>query len=233
MSQAVHDMFAAIAPRYDRANDVLSFGIHRLWRGKALQLADFPKDAVLIDVCTGTGDVALAAAKRLSSKGRVIGIDFVYPMLSLAKEKQLLETTKANASVQFIHGDAMHLPLSDEIADASFVSFGIRNVDDPLAGLKEMRRVVKPGGKVVVIEFGQPRIPIFSSLYRFYSKYIMPTIGGLLTGNKQAYKYLPETAAHFPAGKHFVALMQEAGLVNPRAVPLLAGLAYIYIAKRE
>ncbi|MCL4130303.1 UNVERIFIED_CONTAM: hypothetical protein GTU68_051645 [Idotea baltica] len=223
-------MFANIAPKYDQANDVLSFGIHRLWRTKALKLAQLPEDAFVVDICTGTGDVAYAAAKLLSNKARVIGIDFVYPMLSLANQKQ--KNSEAKPKVEFIHGNAMHLPIPDKVADASFVSFGIRNVDIPLEGLKEMQRIVKPGGRVVVIEFGQPRLPIFSDLFRWYSKHVMPIIGGVLTGNKEAYKYLPETAATFPAGDKFCALMKEAGLESPRAIPLLAGLAYIYIAKR-
>lgn len=229
MSQAVHDMFADIAPNYDRANDVLSFGIHRLWRDKALQRAGLNPESTLVDVCTGTGDVAFAAARRLSAKGQVIGIDFVYPMLAIAEKKA---RQQGAAPVHFIHGDALHLPLPDSCADAVIVSFGIRNVDDPIAGLKEMLRVVRPGGAVVVLEFGQPLLPGFSLLYRYYSKYLMPIIGGLLTGNRSAYEYLPETAERFPAGKRFVALMQEAGLKDAEYQALLAGLAYMYWARK-
>ena len=230
MSQAVHDMFADIAPKYDWANDVLSFGIHRLWRTRALRLLQLKPDSVLVDVCTGTGDVAFAAAKLIGSKGRVIGVDFVYQMLSLAQQKMSRE--RGASAMQFVHGDALSLPLPDNTADACSVSFGIRNVDDPLAGLIEMKRVVRPSGKVLVIEFGQVTLPIFAQLYSFYSKYIMPLLGQLLTGNRAAYQYLPETAASFPAGAAFTALMDQAGLRNIQAIPLLFGLAYIYVGEK-
>ena len=229
-------MFADIAPKYDWANDVLSFGIHRLWRGKALRLLNLPEASLLVDVCTGTGDVAFAAAKLLPRGGKVIGVDFVYPMLALAQEKQRANSasvnTTANASVTFVHGDALALPLADNLADAASVSFGIRNVDDPVHGLREMRRVVKPGGSVLVIEFGQPRLPLFASAYRLYSRWIMPILGSLLTGNRAAYEYLPQTAERFPAADKFLALMEQAGLRDNRAIPLLSGLAYIYLGRK-
>ncbi len=230
MSKEVQQMFHSIASRYDFTNDVLSFGMHRLWRRKAVRLAQIAKGQSVLDICAGTGDLAFQAASVVGLEGRVLALDFVHAMLSLARGKNLRRTEQGQLSVHFVQGDAMALPLPDSVFDAVTVSFGIRNVDDPLGALEEMKRVVRNGGSVVVLEFGQPYLPIFKSLYTLYGKYIMPRIGGILTGNRDAYQYLPETAEAFTAGKDFLELMSKAGLSSPRAYPLLFGLAYIYRA---
>lgn len=231
MSKEVQQMFHSIASRYDFTNDVLSFGMHRLWRRKAIRVAEMASGQRVLDICAGTGDLAFQAARAVGTKGDVLALDFVHSMLSLAHEKNKERILDGAPSVSFVQGDAMSLPLPDTSFDKVTVSFGIRNVDDPLEALKEMKRVARSGGAIVVLEFGQPYLPVFKSLYAFYGKYIMPRVGGLLTGNRDAYQYLPETAEAFTAGQDFLALMQDAGLSTPRAYPLLFGLAYIYEAK--
>ena len=227
MSKSVHDMFASIARRYDCANDVLSLGMHRLWRGRALRKAEVSVGQTVVDLCTGTGDVAFAAARIVGPGGRVVGVDFVQEMLDIAERKRV---AKKIEWLEFIRADALELPLPDNSADIVSVSFGIRNVDDPLRCLAEMKRVARENGKIVVLEFGQPKVPVFSSIYRWYSKYLMPRIGGALTGNRAAYQYLPETSSAFPAADQFLELMKQANLEKMSYRRLFGGIAYIYLA---
>lgn len=218
MSKAVQDMFARISPRYDLANDVISLGIHRLWRKSVKAKVKPAKDEVIVDICTGTGDLANELFK--GSKALVIGIDFVGSMLRRAKVKY--------PKSPVIQGDAMLLPLRDGCADAVSMAFGIRNLDNPGVGLAEIKRVLKKNGRVAILEFGQPNNSFFSSIYTLYSKVVIPRLGALLTGDREAYEYLPETSARFPCREEFLRLMREAGLVNCRYTPLTFGIAYIY-----
>jgi len=225
MSTEVRQMFSSIATRYDVTNEVLSFGIHRLWRRKAVHLSGAkPGDAVL-DCASGTGDLALAFKRRVGGTGRVVGTDFCKEMLDSAPAKAARE----GLQLEFQVADVMNLPFADNSFDVASIAFGIRNVDDPVKSLSEMARVVRPGGRVVVLEFGQPT-GFFGALFRFYSKAIMPRIGGLLTGNRAAYEYLPRTSAAFPAGERFLALMDQTGAYQERvAHPLTFGTSYIYV----
>ena len=225
MSEQVREMFASIARRYDTANEVLSLGVHRSWRRAAVQLSGArPGDRVL-DCATGTGDLAIAFKRAVGPGGEVVGTDFCAEMLESAAPK----ATRAGVQIRFEVADALALPFAHGSFDVASIAFGIRNVDDPVACLREMARVVRPGGRVVVLEFGQPRGP-FGTLFRLYSKRVMPAVGGLLTGNRSAYEYLPRTAAAFPAGDRFLALMDAAGAFAARsATPLLAGTAYVYV----
>lgn len=229
MSKQVQNMFSSIARRYDLANDVLSFGIHRIWRKRALKQAGVASGDTLLDLCTGTGDVALEAAGIVGEKGKIIGMDFVYPMLQLAQRKSI----PCMNGLTYIQGDAMQLPFADSCTDFVSISFGIRNVDQPSTSLKEIQRVLRAGGKAIIIEFGQPTLPVFKHLYNFYCTYLMPLIGGILTGNRQAYSYLPKTSREFPAGASFVTLMEEAGFAKISSTALLFGLAYIYIGSSQ
>ena len=222
-------MFSKIACRYDLANDVLSFGIHRLWRIKLVRLLNLKKGAKVLDLCCGTGDLAFTSAKVISNSGRVIAIDFVPEMLELAKIKSQKRSIN---NVEFVQGDAMSIKVASGLFDACTIGFGIRNVDEPLICLKEMYRTLKKDGVVGVLEFGQPTLPGFKQVYRFYSDYIMPLIGGLLTGDRSAYTYLPETSKKFVAGKQFLDLMQEAGFREVKLYPLFSGLAYCYIGRK-
>jgi demethylmenaquinone methyltransferase/2-methoxy-6-polyprenyl-1,4-benzoquinol methylase len=218
-------MFASIARRYDAANEVLSLGVHRAWRRAAVGLSGVRPGQRVLDCATGTGDLALAFKRAVGPTGEVVGTDFCAEMLEEAPRK----ARRAGLEVRFEVADVLALPYADDSFDVTSIAFGIRNVDDPVRCLREMARVVRPGGRVVVLEFGQPRGP-FGALFRVYSRQVMPAIGGLLTGNRAAYEYLPRTAAAFPAGDRFLDLMDEAGAFASRtATPLLAGTAYVYV----
>ncbi|MCC5908538.1 MAG: bifunctional demethylmenaquinone methyltransferase/2-methoxy-6-polyprenyl-1,4-benzoquinol methylase UbiE [Balneolaceae bacterium] len=225
MSEKVKSMFADIADDYDRINGILSFGVHNAWRKKTVfESGAKPGDRVL-DCATGTGDLAIEFKQTVGHEGYVLGTDFCKEMIEHAPDK----ADKMKLVVDFEVADAMNLPYEDNSFDIASIAFGIRNVDDPLVCLKEMSRVVKPGGRVVVLEFGQPkgivRIP-----FKIYSKHVMPAIGGFLSGNREAYTYLPETSAKFPAGDKFLDLMKEAGTFSKeKGVSLTGGIAYVYI----
>jgi demethylmenaquinone methyltransferase/2-methoxy-6-polyprenyl-1,4-benzoquinol methylase len=225
MSTEVRQMFSSIATRYDVTNEVMSFGVHRLWRRAAVKHSRAKEGDRVLDCATGTGDLALSFKRKVGASGQVVGTDFCPEMLQSAPGK----ASEAGLQVDFQVADAMALPFADDSFDVASISFGIRNVDDPVKCLKEMARVVKPGGRVVVLEFGQPR-GFFGALFRVYAKTIMPALGGLLTGNRAAYEYLPRTAAAFPSGEQFLALMDQAGAYQERvAHPLTFGTSYVYV----
>lgn len=225
MSTEVRQMFSSIATRYDVTNEVLSLGIHRLWRRAAVRHSGVKEGNRVLDCATGTGDLALAFKRKVGASGQVVGTDFCPEMLQSAPAK----ASEAGLVVDFQVADAMDLPFAEGSFDVASIAFGIRNVDDPVKCLKEMARVVKPGGRVVVLEFGQPQ-GLFGALFRFYARVVMPAIGGLLTGNRAAYEYLPRTAAAFPSGERFLALMDQAGAFQERvAHPLTFGTSYVYV----
>jgi demethylmenaquinone methyltransferase/2-methoxy-6-polyprenyl-1,4-benzoquinol methylase len=227
MSAEVQKMFASIAPGYDRTNQVLSLGVHRLWRRAAVKFGAVGAGQKALDCATGTGDLALALKRAVGPSGEVIGTDFCAEMLIPAPAK----AERAGLPVHFQVADALALPFEKARFDLATIAFGIRNVDDPVQCLREMARVVRPGGRVVVLEFGQPQ-GIFGALFRFYSRFVMPMIGGWITGNRAAYEYLPRTSAAFPAGERFVSLMEQAGVFARReAHPLTFGTAYVYVGE--
>jgi demethylmenaquinone methyltransferase/2-methoxy-6-polyprenyl-1,4-benzoquinol methylase len=218
-------MFTQIAPRYDATNDVLSLGVHRLWRRVAVRRSGAKAGDSVLDCATGTGDLALAFKRAVGPAGSVLGTDFNADMLSFAPRK----AQAAGLEVKFEVADAMQLPYEARCFDVASIAFGIRNVDDPRRCLEELARVVKPGGRVVVLEFGQPG-GLFGFFFRQYARFVMPLLGQALTGNRAAYEYLPRTSAAFPAGDRFVELMRSTGrYAQTEAHPLLAGLAWIYV----
>ncbi|MEW6432178.1 MAG: bifunctional demethylmenaquinone methyltransferase/2-methoxy-6-polyprenyl-1,4-benzoquinol methylase UbiE [Myxococcota bacterium] len=225
MSAQVHQMFSQIAPRYDATNDVMSMGIHRLWRREAVKRSGAKAGDHVLDCATGTGDLALAFKRAVGPAGRVLGTDFNADMLSFAPAK-----AKARGlEVTFEVADVMKLPYDDCTFDVASIAFGIRNVDEPKTGVAELARVVRSRGRVVVLEFGQPK-GVFGAAYRPYARFVMPQLGRLLTGNKAAYEYLPETAAAFPCGEKFVELMRSTERFSDvQAHPLMSGLAWIYV----
>lgn len=217
----IQGMFAAIARRYDRTNTVLSAGVHHLWRNAAVRAADVKPGDRVLDCATGTGDLAIAFKKVVGASGRVLGTDFVPEMLAIAR-------TKAS-DIDFEVADVTKLPYDSASFDVASISFGIRNVNEPRKGIAEMARVVRSGGRVIVLEFGQPRGRIFGATYDWYTRHILPRLGGALTGDRDAYSYLQRSAGRFPCGDDFVHLMREsADFASIEYTPLTFGIAYLY-----
>ena len=224
MSEAVKKMFSRIANDYDRMNSILSFGIHHKWRKIATDKVNLQDGMKILDCATGTGDLAIAYANRLNGKSEIIGMDFNEDMMSIAKQK----AAKNECKIKFETGDVLALKYQDNYFDLASISFGIRNVDNPKKGLIEMARVVKPGGKVLVLEFGQPD-DWFKIPYNFYNKFI-PTIGKMIVNDKSAYTYLPNTTQRFPAGDKFINIMEETEQFSDiYCKKLTHGVCYLYI----
>ncbi len=219
-------MFSDISESYDLGNDVLSLGMHRLWKKKFVKMTGAGRGDRVLDVATGTGDIAALFAERVGGEGEVIGVDFSPAMIARARGR----ARNHLPSLRFENGDALDLRFASNSFDIASISYGIRNVDDPVAGLREMKRVVKSGGIVAVLEFGQPS-GIWGAFYRFYSGKLLPFLGGIISGNQEAYSYLDETAARFPSGEKFAALMREAGLADVTAHPLLGGVSWVYLGR--
>ncbi len=228
MSEAVRKMFASIAYRYDLANDVLSFGIHRYWRRKAVRALNLKAGDTVLDLCTGTGDFALEVERQMKGTAKIIGIDFVAQMLELAREKS---KHCGSSAPLFIQGDAMELGIKPKSIQAATIGFGIRNVDDPGKCLLGLKNTLDSQGRIAILEFGQPENKLFAAVYWFYASYILPFIGSLLTGNREAYEYLPRTSKSFPCGKDFADLLRTSGFVEAEARPLFGGIAWLYTAK--
>lgn len=227
MSIEVREMFARIAGGYDRLNAALTLGIDARWRRAAVRLLAPRSGERVLDLCCGTGDVALALEAALRPGGAAVGADFCAPMLRLASEKRRARGVAARA-LPLVAADALALPFAGGAFDAAAVAFGVRNVDDPVAALREMARVVRPGGRVVVLELGRPRPAALAALYERVARRAIPALGAWLGGERAAYQYLPRSAAAFPSGEAFLGLARRAGLEAPRAVPLLLGVAWLY-----
>ncbi len=224
--EKIRSMFSKVASQYDKANNVLSVGIHHLWRTKLVQLADVKPGMQILDCATGTGDLAIEFKKNVGSTGSVLGTDFCAEMLESAPQK----AKDRNLDIQFELADVTQLQYSDNSFDRVSISFGIRNVSDPVKALKEMARVTRNGGKVLVLEFGQMSIPVVSSLYNFYSEKILPKIGGLVTGQGEAYDYLQKSSAAFPCREQFLDLMKKSNSFSEMSfTPVSLGIAYIYV----
>lgn len=221
----VRAMFDAIAPRYDLLNSLLSLRLHHAWRRVAAAQAGLKPGGVALDVCTGTGDLAVELAKRVGPTGRVIGGDFSLPMLRLGARKG---RRHAGGVVRMTLADAQALPYPDDTFDAAAVGFGIRNVADIAQGLHEMVRVVRPGGRVVILEFSQPKNPLFAALYRGYSFRVLPRLGGLISGRRGAYEYLPSSVAVFHSREALSDLLRRAGLTAIRVTDLTFGTVVVH-----
>ena len=219
-------MFDAIAPRYDLLNHLLSAGIDKRWRKRAIASLALSGRETLIDVCTGTADVALDA----TDAARVVGVDFAGAMLTLGLRK--VHAANQGRRIALIRGDAMRLPARDRSADAATVAFGIRNVQRPDVACAEMARVLRSGGRLAILEFGVPRIPGVSALYLWYFRRVLPLVGRMISGHTGAYSYLPASVGTFPPPAEFMTILRQAGFAEVRAVPLTFGIVYLYTAVR-
>lgn len=216
----VHAAFSSIAERYVTANHILSLGTDVLWRQRVVQKVAEWKPRRLLDIATGTGDLALAISRALPET-EVLGTDFCRPMLDVAVRRGLTNVLEA---------DAMHLPLEDASFDVATVAFGLRNMADYAAALCEFRRVLRPGGHLLVLDFSMPE-GIFAAPYRFYLHHVLPKIAGRVTGNSAAYDYLGDSIESFPRGEQFCRLLQHCGYSGATCLPLCMGIASIYTAE--
>jgi demethylmenaquinone methyltransferase/2-methoxy-6-polyprenyl-1,4-benzoquinol methylase len=223
---AVRSMFARIAGRYDVLNHLLSGGIDRSWRRAAVERAgdangrESVRGLAVLDVCCGTGDLALAFAR---AGARVVGLDFTPEMLARALGKR-----GGDGRALFATGDALALPVASASADVAAVAFGLRNLADARAGLSEMARAVRPGGLVLVLEFSPPRPGLFGALYRAYATRVLPWIGALVSGDREAYRYLPRTVAAWPAPEELARTLASIGLEDCGWRPLTLGIACLH-----
>jgi demethylmenaquinone methyltransferase/2-methoxy-6-polyprenyl-1,4-benzoquinol methylase len=225
---AVRSMFDRIAPRYDLLNRVLSAGTDVRWRRAAVDLLELPSGGRVLDLCTGTADLLVEALER-SGRSCGVGLDLSREMLRHGAAKLARRGLAERAALA--QGDAERLPLRDATCDGALVAFGIRNLADPAAGLREIRRVLRPGGRAVVLEFAMPR-GLLGALYRAYFRGVLPRVGGLLSGDRAAYAYLPASVGLFPTPDAFAALLGQAGFVDVRFRSLTGGVAYLYSGER-
>lgn len=226
--EKVEHMFDSIAPKYDLLNHVLSGGIDKSWRKKLIRLLSNQHPKTILDIATGTADLAIASASLQPEK--ITGIDISQGMLDIGNIK--IKEKKLDALIELLQADSEQLPFAENSFDAITVAFGVRNFEHLSVGLKEMYRVLKPGGTCLVLEFSQPQSFPVKQFYWFYSKYILPVAGQLLSQQRSAYEYLPESVKAFPYGKNFLKIYSEAGFASTKCYPLTFGIASIYEGKK-
>jgi demethylmenaquinone methyltransferase/2-methoxy-6-polyprenyl-1,4-benzoquinol methylase len=223
-------MFDAIAGRYDFLNHLLSAGIDRRWRRRAIEALALSGNERVLDLCTGTADLAIAARTATPSAGRVVGIDFAGAMLSVGRTK--LRRQHLDATVSLVRGDATRIPVRDGSVDAVTVAFGMRNVEESEVACDEIRRVLRSGGRLAVLEFAIPSSRAVRAAYLTYFQHVLPRIGKLVSGHNVAYNYLPASVATFASPDEFVKILKRHGFIDVRAVPLTLGIVYLYQARR-
>jgi len=228
----ISGMFDAIARRYDTLNRVLSAGLDRRWRRRAVDALGLTGAERVLDVCTGTADLAIEAGARSSGgAGQVVGLDFAGGMLQIGLQK--VRRAHLDGTVRLVRGDATQLPMADATFDAAMVAFGLRNVVDLDAGCAELCRVLRPGGRLAVLEFGVPRVPGLTAIYQSYFRHILPRIGRLVSRHSDAYEYLPASVAEFPADQAFADVLRASGFSSVRCVQMMMGAVYLYVARRD
>lgn len=225
----VWKMFDAISASYDRINSILSFGMDLAWRRRAALHLPERKNLDLLDIATGTGDQLIACMENGAHIRSAVGIDLASSMLELALAK--IGSKPYKLKVKFQRADALHLPFKESSFDAVTLTFGIRNVPDPSAALKEIARVLKPGGRCLILEFSLPPKPL-KTLHLFYLRRILPHVGGFFSKNKAAYRYLNETIETFPSGAAFLSLMKSASL-KARQIPMALGAVTLYLGEKR
>lgn len=226
--EQVAEMFNSISKKYDFLNHFLSMGIDILWRKKAIGLLKADQPKVILDIATGTGDFAIEALKL--NPDQVIGVDISEGMLDVGRKK--LKRRKLDNKIELRLGDSEKLLFDDNKFDAVIVSFGVRNFENLEKGIADMFRVLKPGGKVVILEFSKPTKFPFKNIYNFYFKAILPKIGRLVSKDQAAYTYLPESVQAFPDGKNFLKVLEKTGFKNTRCKPLTFGISSIYTGEK-
>jgi len=222
-------MFDHIAPHYDFLNHFLSLGIDRIWRRKAIRLLEPLSPTTILDLATGTGDLAIAASRL--NPGKITGLDISEKMLDLGRNK--IRKKKLSGLIELKKGDSEQLPFQNETYDAVMAAFGVRNFEVPQKGIDEMFRVLKPGGNVVVLEFSRPQKFPVKQLYNFYFFRILPNLGRIFSKDYSAYSYLPESVEQFPCGEAFLQMLENAGFSRLVAKPLSFGIAHIYFGVKE
>jgi demethylmenaquinone methyltransferase/2-methoxy-6-polyprenyl-1,4-benzoquinol methylase len=227
----IEGMFDAIADRYDFLNHVLSAGIDYAWRRRAIAALALTGTERVLDLCTGTADLALAARAASPPASRVVGIDFSHEMLRVGYAK--IQRAALGASVALVRGDAMRIPVADRSVDAVTIAFGIRNVEQPEVVCRDVHRVLNPGGRVAILEFAIPTIPLVRAAYLGYFRHILPRIGRIISGHQAAYEYLPASVSAFAPPDDFVKILRQSGFTDIRAVPLTVGVVFLYTATRS
>ena len=226
-TEDVRNMFNSIAHRYDFLNHFLSFGVDYYWRRRVMKELRKVNPERILDLATGTGDLAILASKTKPKE--IVGVDLSSAMLHVGKEK--IRKRNLQDLIRMEQGAAENLPLEDNYFDLAMVAFGVRNFADLERGLREINRTLKPGGSLIVLEFSHPS-GIMKPLYNFYSKNILPTVGRIISNDPGAYTYLPESVAKFPSGVNFENIMKECGYVDTEIYPLTSGISTIYIGKK-
>ena len=223
----VRSMFAEIAPRYDFLNHALSLNVDKRWRrfvvqkvGDCLQRSG----AVALDLCCGTADLSL----ELGALAPTIGVDFCHPMLKLG----LVKVSRTTLPIQLVEGDALNVPFGDSKFDVVTVAFGLRNVDGIEAGLSELYRLLKPGGRAAILEFSHPQLPVFGAMFQFYFSRLLPRIGNAVSGSATAYQYLPDSVRAFPDRKKLASLMRAVGFSDVRYYNLFGGVACLHLGDK-
>lgn len=223
----VRRMFDGIARRYDLLNDVMTGGLHRLWKRFVVRQAAVGPGAHVLDACTGTGDIALRLAKAVAPNGKVVGLDFSRAMLDVARQRPT-----DGLPLSFVEGDFMSLPFEAASFDAVTVGYGLRNVPSIPAALGEVLRVLKPGGKFVSLDLGKPTVPLFREAFYLFFRHVVPVMGRLIAGSGEAYTYLPASLRDFPAQEGVRLLMSEAGFTDVRVYSLAGGAAAVHVGTK-
>ena len=226
--EQVHTVFQNISQKYDRLNNIISFEQHKVWRKHVMSTMNVQKGSKALDVCCGTADWTIALSEAVGSKGQVTGLDFSENMLEVGKQK-----TASLENIQLVHGDAMNLPFDDNSFDYVTIGFGLRNVPDYLSALKEMHRVLKPGGMVVCLETSQPTLPLFKQIYSLYFKFVMPIFGKMFAKSKEEYEWLQQSTFNFPDKEKLKRLFSQAGFSNIKVRSFTGGVAAMHLGYKE
>lgn len=226
--EQVHTVFQNISKKYDRLNNIISFEQHKVWRKRVMKEMSVKKGSTALDVCCGTADWTIALSKAVGPQGEVTGLDFSENMLEVGKEK-----TAHMDIIHLVHGDAMNLPFDDASFDYVTIGFGLRNVPDYLGALKEMERVLKPGGMIVCLETSQPTLPVFKQVYRLYFKFVMPIFGKLFAKSKEEYEWLQQSTFDFPGKEKLKRLFEQAGFSNIKVRSFTGGVAAMHLGYKQ